>query len=52
MAMIVDTHTGMLLIDGEWTPSAGTATIDVIDPRTERVVATVPAGVREDDGGG
>lgn len=48
MTMVVDSHTGMLLIDGEWTPSAGTATIDVIDPRTERVVASVPAGAAAD----
>ena len=41
-------HTGMLLIDGVWTSSAGTESIAVIDPRTERVVATVPAGVTAD----
>lgn len=41
-------HNRVLLIDGVWTPSAGTETIDVIDPRTERVVGTVPAGVEAD----
>jgi aldehyde dehydrogenase (NAD+) len=31
-------------IDGQWVAPAGTGTIDVENPTTERVIATVPAG--------
>jgi betaine-aldehyde dehydrogenase len=31
-----------LYIGGQWVPSAGTRTIDVVSPHTEEVVATVP----------
>jgi aldehyde dehydrogenase (NAD+) len=37
-----------LYIGGEWTPSSGTATIDVISPATGRPVATVPLPVTAD----
>lgn len=35
-------------INGKWTPSSETRTIDVIDPSNGRVVATVPSGTMED----
>ena len=35
-------------LDGAWVPSRGRGTIDVVDPSTERVIATVPAGTSED----
>jgi acyl-CoA reductase-like NAD-dependent aldehyde dehydrogenase len=35
-------------ISGEWAPPAGRGTIDVIDPTTETVIGTVPAGVPAD----
>ncbi len=41
-------HSGMHLIDGAWVASLGTKTIEVIDPRTERAVGTVPAGTDAD----
>ncbi|NUP32624.1 MAG: aldehyde dehydrogenase family protein [Streptomycetaceae bacterium] len=37
-----------LYIDGAWTPSSGTAAIEVVDPATEQVHATVPDGTAED----
>jgi acyl-CoA reductase-like NAD-dependent aldehyde dehydrogenase len=37
-----------LYIDGAWTPSGSTETIDVIDSVTEEVMATVPAGTAAD----
>lgn len=35
-------------IGGEWVPSTGSETIDVIDPATEEVIAKVPAGTAAD----
>jgi aldehyde dehydrogenase (NAD+) len=37
-----------LYIGGEWTPSSGSASIDVIDSTTEEVIGTVPEGTIED----
>ena len=37
-----------LYIDGAWTPSDSTETIDVIDSATEEVMATIPAGTADD----
>ncbi|MDI2127354.1 aldehyde dehydrogenase family protein [Yinghuangia seranimata] len=37
-----------IYIDGVWTPSSGTSVIEVVDPATERVHATVPQGTSED----
>ena len=37
-----------LFIDGEWVPSAGTQVIGVVDPSTEEVFGTVPAGTAAD----
>jgi acyl-CoA reductase-like NAD-dependent aldehyde dehydrogenase len=37
-----------LYIDGAWVPSTGTDTIDVENPSTEEVIATIPAGTAED----
>ncbi len=37
-----------LYIDGEWAEPAGTATIEVISPLTEEVIATVPEASNED----
>ena len=34
-----------LFIDGEWVEPAGTATIEVISPLTEEVIATVPEAI-------
>ncbi|MDG7024107.1 MAG: aldehyde dehydrogenase [Nitrososphaerota archaeon] len=38
----------MMFIDGEWVEGQGEATIGVVNPATEGVVATVPKGARED----
>ena len=35
-------------IDGEWTPSTGDATVEVVNPTTGKVIARVPAGTVED----
>ncbi|GAA2438386.1 aldehyde dehydrogenase family protein [Streptomyces macrosporus] len=40
-------HNGMY-IDGDWRPAAGDGTIEVVDPATEEVIGTVPAGTAED----
>ncbi|MEU6081111.1 aldehyde dehydrogenase family protein [Streptomyces sp. NPDC047108] len=40
-------HDGMY-IDGDWRPSAGTATIEVVNPADEQVIAQVPAGTATD----
>ncbi|GAU66278.1 aldehyde dehydrogenase [Streptomyces sp. NBRC 110611] len=40
-------HEG-LYIDGDWRPSAGTGTIDVVNPADEQVIGTVPAGTEQD----
>ncbi|MFC4604549.1 aldehyde dehydrogenase family protein [Rhodococcus kronopolitis] len=37
-----------LYINGEWVPSHGTSTIDVVNPATEEVIATVPDGTPAD----
>jgi acyl-CoA reductase-like NAD-dependent aldehyde dehydrogenase len=37
-----------MFIDGEWVPGTGEETIEVINPATEEVIATVPRGSRED----
>ena len=42
------TDTTKLYIDGAWVPSTGTETIDVENPSTEEVIATIPAGTAED----
>ena len=50
MATIVkpEVATYQQYIDGEWVGAAGGATYDVINPSTEEVMATVPAGTRDD----
>ncbi len=37
-----------LYIGGEWEPSSGSGTLDVIDSTTEEVIGTVPEGTTED----
>ncbi|WP_199432717.1 aldehyde dehydrogenase family protein [Qaidamihabitans albus] len=37
-----------IYVDGAWIPSAGTDGIDVVNPATEEVIATVPAGSARD----
>jgi acyl-CoA reductase-like NAD-dependent aldehyde dehydrogenase len=37
-----------IYINGEWVPSAGSGTIDVINPTTEEVMGRIPAGTAED----
>ena len=37
-----------IYINGEWVPSTGTATIDVINPATEEVMGRIPDGTAED----
>jgi acyl-CoA reductase-like NAD-dependent aldehyde dehydrogenase len=37
-----------IYINGGWVPSTGDGTIEVIDPTSEEVLATVPAGTPED----
>src|SRR5665213_1941846 len=37
-----------LYIGGEWVPSAGSGTIDVIDSTTEAVMGTIPEGSTKD----
>jgi len=37
-----------LFIDGEWVTPSGSGSIDVIDPATEQIIGTVPAGSVED----
>ena len=37
-----------IFINGEWVPSTGAGTITVINPVTEEVTATIPAGSAED----
>lgn len=41
-------HKDNIYIDGQWTPSAGTEKLQVINPATEEVIATVPRGVASD----
>ncbi|WP_432095876.1 aldehyde dehydrogenase family protein [Streptomyces sp. bgisy100] len=40
-------HDGMYL-DGDWRPSAGTETIEVVNPADEQVIGVVPAGTPAD----
>ena len=37
-----------IYIDGSWVASSGTGAIDVVNPATEEVIATVPEGTPED----
>jgi len=37
-----------MFIDGEWVEGTGRETIDIINPATENVIASVPKGKRED----
>lgn len=37
-----------MFIDGEWVDGLGAETISVVNPATERIIATVPKGTRED----
>jgi aldehyde dehydrogenase (NAD+) len=37
-----------LYIDGSWVPPAGSESIDVVNPATEEVIATIPAGTPAD----
>jgi aldehyde dehydrogenase (NAD+) len=43
-----DIATNQRYVNGAWSPSTSTTTIDVIDSATELVMATVPAGSAED----
>lgn len=37
-----------IYIDGAWVPSAGTEVLDVVNPATEQLIATVPRGTAQD----
>jgi aldehyde dehydrogenase (NAD+) len=37
-----------IYVNGEWVPSSGNETIDVVDSTNEEVMATIPAGTPED----
>ena len=37
-----------IYIDGSWIASSGTETIDVINPSTEEIIGSTPAGTKED----
>ncbi|CAN7607953.1 aldehyde dehydrogenase family protein [Pseudorhodoferax sp. LjRoot39] len=37
-----------IYIDGAWVPSSGTEVLNVVNPATEQVIATVPRGTAED----
>ena len=37
-----------IFVGGAWVPSTGTGTIEVVNPATEEVIATVPDGTAED----
>ncbi|GAB7034469.1 aldehyde dehydrogenase family protein [Streptomyces sp. NPDC021749] len=39
---------GAMYIDGSWRPAEGSATIEVVNPADEQVIATVPAGSAAD----
>ncbi|MEM8903696.1 MAG: aldehyde dehydrogenase family protein [Actinomycetota bacterium] len=41
-------HRDQLYIDGAWVDSTGTDTIEVIDPSTEEVIGSIPAGTEAD----
>lgn len=44
----MDMHAHKMLIDGRWVDAADGACLDVLNPATEQVIATVPAGSRID----
>ena len=46
--MNVVTSHSTLFIDGEWVPPAGKERIEVVSPASEEIIATVPAGTKED----
>ena len=46
--MDVVTSHSTLFIGGEWVPPAGKERIEVVSPASEEVIATVPAGTKED----
>ena len=46
--MDVVTSHGTLFIGGEWVPPAGRERIEIVSPASEEVIATVPAGTKED----
>ncbi|HSW21118.1 MAG TPA: aldehyde dehydrogenase family protein [Ramlibacter sp.] len=37
-----------IFIDGQWVASTGTGVLEVVNPATEQVIATVPRGTQED----
>ncbi len=37
-----------IYIDGNWTASSGTESIDVVNPSTEEIIGSTPAGTKED----
>lgn len=39
---------GQIFLGGDWVPSAGDGRIEVVDPTTEQVIATVPEGAPAD----
>ena len=39
---------GEIYIDGNWTASSGTESIDVLNPSTEEIIGSTPAGTKED----
>src|SRR5260370_24213163 len=41
-------HFEQIYIGGEWVPSVSSSTIPVVNPATEEVIATVPAGSADD----
>ena len=41
-------HVTSIYIDGSWTPSSGKDVVEVVNPTTGRVIATVPAGTVDD----
>jgi len=41
-------HSQLFYIDGQWTPPAVAATLDVVDPATERPFATIAVGSQAD----
>jgi acyl-CoA reductase-like NAD-dependent aldehyde dehydrogenase len=43
-------HPDAMFVGGEWVPPAGAERLDVVNPTTEQVLATVPAGTAEDVG--
>ena len=37
-----------IYVDGNWISSSGSESIDVINPSTEEVIGSTPAGTKED----